>query len=100
MSKYTVEELKDLVMECNSWDGSFEGLYCYDAGSMDEILHGLDIYQIVNMVHFGDYHPSYEYFRFDGYGNIESVSAYDYLEELEDSHDEIVEHAKEVGIIC
>ena len=99
MEKYTTEELMDLMVECNSWDGSFEDIYCYDADMMEDLLHGLEITQIMNMVHFGDYNPSYDYFRFDGYGNIVSVHYYDYEEEVKDRADEIVEHARELGII-
>lgn len=53
----------------------------------------------MNMVHYGEYNPNCEYFRFDGYGNIESVYESEYLEDIEDREDEILEYAEDLGIL-
>lgn len=99
MKEYTIEEVKSIMEECNHYDGSFEDIYCYDIDSIEEIFNGLEIVRIINMVHFGEYNPNCEYFRFDGYGNIESVYESEYLENIEDREEEILEYAKELGLI-
>lgn len=39
----------------------------------DEILQGFDPWEIACKIQFGDFNPSYEYFKFNGYGNIKSI---------------------------
>ena len=67
-SEYVSEELSDPDSE----------LFAVEA--MNEILYGVDLFRIADMVFFGDYSPSADFFTFDGYGNIESVHASDVVE--------------------
>ncbi|KAA9290010.1 MULTISPECIES: antirestriction protein ArdA [Aerococcus] len=48
----------------------------YDMDELDEILYEFTPMDIVRMVHFGDFNFNDDYFTFDGYGNLESVSSY------------------------
>ena len=96
MKKFTNEELQTMVQDMNSWNGSFEDIYVWDMSMFDEAMHGFTAVDIANRIHYGEFNPSHEFFRFDGYGNLESLTDYCYGEELQDRHDEIVEAYREM----
>lgn len=54
-----------------------------DMGMFDDILYGKSPIDIAMMVAYGDFNPSHDYFRFDGYGNLESTDTpcYDWIYE-------------------
>lgn len=86
-----VETLKDVVRDLNSWDGSLEHL---DVHENDEEFFNLffegNPAEAVRASYYGDYEYMNDYVRFNGYGNLESLSAYDYETELKDEIDDIV----------
>ena len=45
----------------------------YDLDQFDEMLDGLNPFDIATKIHYGDFNPAYEYFTFNGYGNIQSI---------------------------
>lgn len=94
---YTVETLQYMASEINGYDGSLEYFEWYDMDDLDEIMHGQDAYWIACRVHFGDFNPMDDYFSFDGYGNLISLSTYDFEDEISDNADEIVERYKELA---
>ena len=49
----------------------------YPLDMFDEIMNGLDPYTIACRVAYGDFNGGYEYFRFNGYGNIQSICKWD-----------------------
>ena len=53
--------------------GSYEGIY--DMYDFDELLDGKTPSEIAGMVAFGEYNASDDYFTFDGYGNLETLSS-------------------------
>lgn len=67
-SEYVAEELSDP-------DSAL-----FDIDSMNEILYGVELFRLADMIFYGDYSPSAEFFTFDGYGNIESIHASDVVE--------------------
>lgn len=89
---YSMEELKSAVRELNSWDGSFDNLAVYenDEDFFDTFFEGRPA-EAVRAAHYGDYHYNQDYVRFDGYGNLESLTEYQLERELKDEIDEIVE---------
>lgn len=64
-SEYMAEELSDP-------DSAL-----YDAESFDELMAGFTPSALADMIRYGDYSSSAEFFTFDGYGNIESVHVSD-----------------------
>ena len=64
-SEYMAEELSDP-------DGAL-----YAAEEFDELMTGFTPSALADMVLYGDYSSSAEFFTFDGYGNIESVHVSD-----------------------
>ncbi len=72
----------DLVNEINSWDGSLEHLQVISMDTFNELMHGVEPLEIANRIYFGNFNPNDEYFRFNGYGNLESLDEYDIKDEI------------------
>lgn len=96
MKNFTNEQLRTMVSEMSGWDGSFEELHAWDMGVFNEMMEGQEPEWIAHRIYFGDFNPMHEFFRFNGYGNLESFNTFEYSEELEDRHDEIVERFTEM----
>lgn len=54
----------------------------YSMDEFNEQFEGMDAERIANCVHFGEYIPHAEYFKFDGYGNIQSLYYYQVTEHI------------------
>lgn len=67
-SEYVREELSD----------PDSALYAIE--DMNEILYGVDLTRLADMIFYGDYSPAADFFTFNGYGNIESVQDYDVID--------------------
>ena len=91
-SDLDISQLKDMTMEVNSYDGSLENLEIYENNDyfFNTYFSG-NVMEAVKAVSFGDYNYSDDFIRFDAYGNLESLSEYEYESELEDYADEIAE---------
>lgn len=90
--------LRQLVQEINAWDSSLEYLeaYEFDEDFFDTFFAG-KVIEAVRATFFGDIQNwSDEYIRFNGYGNLESLSEYAYERELQDSKEEIIDRAIEL----
>ena len=84
--------LIDMVQELNSWNGCLEYLdFWENDGEFFETYFESKL-DAVRATFYGDYKFNDDYVRFDGYGNLESFSEYDMIEEIKDSIDEIVEN--------
>jgi hypothetical protein len=73
-------------------------LYELDDDNINEIMEGKEPIEIIRMTAYGDFNYAHDYFRFDGYGNLQSLS---YLtsenlpELLENIVDAIIENPEE-----
>lgn len=94
---YTVETLQYMAQEVNGWDGSLENLEYYDMEQFNDIMCGHDPEFIAHRIHFGDFNPMDDYFNFDGYGNLESVSVWELERIMKEWADDIVERYKELS---
>ena len=94
---YTVEQLELMVREMNAWDGSFDNLAVYENDDeFFQIFFESKVMEAVRAVSYGDYNYMEEFVRFNGYGNIESLSEREWHQELEDEADDIVEQYLEM----
>lgn len=94
----SIDMLKDMVNECNGWDGSLEDYYMYsfDEEFFDMFFNG-NIIEAVRATYFGNIQNwNDDYIRFNAYGNLESMSSYEYDSMLEDNKEEIIETALEL----
>lgn len=83
--------LMEMVNEVNSWDSSLDYLEYIDMDLFDDCLGALSPMEIANKIHYGDFNPYHEYFRFDAYGNLESFQDWMVEEDLNNFKEEIVE---------
>jgi hypothetical protein len=91
-----IEELRFLVSEINSYNGSLEYLEVWnnDGFTINELF--TDPYEALKSSYFGNYNFYDDLIRFNSYGNIESLSYYDYEIELRDNIEEIIEALLEI----
>ena len=93
----TDDELIQLVDMLDSYSG-MDGLAAYDMDDIDELLYGKRPSEVALLIFYGDgFNPNEEYFRFDGCGNLESFDKEDYIQELKDSEDDIVNTLMDTG---
>lgn len=64
-----------------------------DMDCFDDLMYGWKPLDIALRVHFGDFNPNHTYFRFDGYGNLESTEFVnwwleDYVDDLADWYED------------
>lgn len=86
-----IENLLTMVQEINAYNGSMENLDIFEMDMFDEIMNGFEPMEIALKTYFGDFNPNDEYFRFNGYANLESLSEFELETELINYEDEIIE---------
>lgn len=85
-----IENLLTMVQEINAYNGSMENLELFEMDMFDDIMSGFEPMEIALKAFFGDFNPNDDYFRFNGYANLESLSYYDLENELLDYENEII----------
>ena len=84
--------LIDMVHELNSWNGCLDYL---DFWENDEEFFNTffdNPMEAIRATYYGNYNYNDDYVKFNGYGNIDSYSEYERIEEIKDSIEEIVEN--------
>lgn len=90
-----MEELKDVVREVNGWNSDLEHLdYQYNDEDFFDAYFGGKPMEAVRAVCYGDYKYMDDYVGFNGYGNLVSLSTYEFEEELKTNIDDIVDALK------
>ena len=86
-------ELVELLQHMNAYDSCFDDCVYYDMAEFDDFMSNYSPMEIAQMIFFGnDFNPNDDYFRFNGYGNLESANWYDVEDEAEDLKDDIIDH--------
>lgn len=95
ISNMTSEEIFELnntfCIEANYHD---DMIYLLDDDSINEEFYGKSPMEIIKMTSYGDFNYSHDYYRFDGYGNLESLSYLD-ASSLPDIIDNIIDYIVE-----
>ena len=89
------ETLLEVVSELNSWNGCLENL---DFWENDEEFFNTffdNPMDAIRATYYGNYNYNDDYVKFNGYGNIDSYSEYERIEEIKDNIDDIVENLVE-----
>ena len=86
------DDLTYLLQHMNAYDGCFEETSYYDMNEFDEFLSGHTPMEIAQMIYFGDFNPNDDYFRFNGYENLESADWPDVVAEAEQLENDIINH--------
>lgn len=90
MKKFENHELQYMVQDMCNYDGRLEDLYIYDMNDFNEIMYGQSPLYIATRIFFGKFDPTDEFFKYNGYGNLESLNFYEYGDELQKYRKEIV----------
>ena len=85
-----LEELKMLVAEINAYNGSLDSLevYANEEYTINELFSSP--YDVLRSCYYGYYNFNDSLLRFDGYGNIESLSEHEYELDIQDSIEDII----------
>ena len=88
-----LDTLKDAVRELNSWNACLDYLDVYnnDDEFFDMFFEGKPA-ELARAIYYGDFNYNDEYIKFNGYGNLETFSKYDYEELLEENIEGITEN--------
>ena len=84
--------LISVVQELNGWNGCLDWIEFWenDGYFFDCVFENkLDV---ARAIYYGDYNYNDDYVRINGYGNLESFSEYDMIEEIKAYIEEIVEN--------
>ena len=86
------ETLLDVVSELNSWNGCLENLEFWE--NDEEFFNTFfnNPMEAIRATYYGDYNYNDDYVKFNGYGNIDSYSEYERIEEIKDNIDDIVDN--------
>ena len=88
-----LDTLKDAVRELNSWNACLDYLDVYnnDDEFFDMFFEGRPA-EVARAIYYGDFNYNDEYIKFNGYGNLKTLSEYDYEELLKENIEEITEN--------
>ena len=82
----------DIVGQLNGLNGSFETYVLYNMDDFDEIIgEGYTPTELAQRIFFGDFNINDDYFYFNGYANLESITEYEMSDHFEIIIDEIVD---------
>ena len=81
----------DIVRQLNSLNGSFETYVLYNMDDFDEMMEGYTPTELAQRIFFGDFNINDDYFYFNGYANLESITEYEMSDHFEIIIDEIVD---------
>ena len=87
-----VDTLRDAVNELNSWNNCLDYLIVYenDEEFFDMFFKGRPA-EVARAIYYGDFNYNDEYIKFNAYGNLETLSEYDYEELLKENVEEVID---------
>lgn len=97
------EELKQAVLEVNSWNGKLDQHVWMenDENFFDNYFEGKPN-EAVRAVCFGEYNYNDDYVQFDGYENLVTANEYTIIREMKDDIEEIatavIKHAYDIDL--
>ena len=85
------EELRSIVQEINSYNGSLEDLNFYENDEdFFNTFFADNPMEVARATFYGNYKYCDQYVRFNGYGNLESFDEYEAMKEIKSYIDDIV----------
>ena len=87
-----MDTLRDVVRELDGWNGCLDYLIVYenDEEFFDMFFKGRPA-EVARAIHYGDFNYNDEYIKFNAYGNLKTLSEYDYEELLKENVEEIID---------
>lgn len=87
---FSGKNLKEMVYEVNSYDGSLEEFDYRYMGALNEVLRETKPAEILSMGQFGQFDLYDDMFKINEEGHLESCSTFSYMKELVDNSRVIV----------
>lgn len=91
LNDYEDKDLLSICREANSYDGSFDDLWAFDAEYVGDYVDTSDAYSFMCCIVFGNVENVNDMLRFDAYGNLESVCEWDLEKEARDQINDIAD---------
>ena len=87
-----MDTLRDVVRELDGWNGCLDYLNVYenDEEFFDIFFEGRPA-EVARAIHYGDFNYNDEYIKFNAYGNLETLSEYDYEKLLKENVEEVID---------
>lgn len=90
IENYIHEELSvdiSMLSDYNEFllENNYSDDYIYD--DLDMMLEGFSTMDAVRATYFGNFNYSDDYYRFNGYGNVDSMTDYDVVQEMKDNRE-------------
>ena len=73
LNRANTETILSIIREINGYNGSLEDMKWYDMEEFDELLEGKTPWEIARACYYGSFCPADGYFKWNGYGNLEST---------------------------
>ena len=89
------DEFADVIETLDDYTGYLGDDRWYSMYDFDEMFSSTSPSDLANMIYFGDFNPNHDYFRFNGYGNLESSDYKDYSDHIDGyAMDEIIDNVR------
>ena len=87
-----MDTVRDVVRELDGWNGCLDYLNIYnnDEEFFDIFFEGRPA-EVARAIYYGDFNYNDEYIKFNAYGNLETLSEYDYEELLKENVEEVID---------
>ena len=87
-----MDTLRDVVRELDGWNGCLDYLNVYNNDEeFFDIFFANNPAEVARAIYYGDFNYNDEYIKFNGYGNLETLSEYDYEELLKENVEEVID---------
>lgn len=91
------DEFADVIEAVDDYDGYLGDDRYYSMWDFDEMFSSTSPSDLAKMIYFGDFNPNHDYFRFNGYGNLESNEYKDYSDYIDGyAMDEIIDNVRHI----
>ena len=80
----TFSVVSSMVAEVSENNDELAHLEYLPMECLNENLVNFEPMEILNKMHFGEFNPTHDFFKFDGYMNLESISDWEYESKIED----------------
>ena len=101
IENYIHEEMEidiSMLSDYNEWlSNNYPDDYIYS--DLEEMLEGYSTYQIIQKTYFGNFNFSDDYYRFNGYANIDSLTDTEIIREMKDNREFLEWYIEENSLI-
>ena len=87
-----MDTLRDVVRELDGWNGCLDYLNVYNNDEeFFDIFFANNPAEVARAIYYGDFNYNDEYIKFNAYGNLETLSEYDYEKLLKENVEEVID---------